>query len=101
MIALKRFFYLNEDPFTRVSVCLSSPPPSPPPIFVGAKARLMTLLGWVWWLRLRGWILLEGFKNKHCIIPFGKFGPPYLGKAAAAARATQSYKCMLGLVVFP
>ena len=35
---------------------------------------------------------------------FGKFGPPYPGKyTAAAARvsATQSYKCKLGLFVFP
>ena len=39
----------------------------------------------------------------HFIIHFGKFGPPYLGKTTAAARAalTQSYKCMLGLFVFP
>ena len=34
---------------------------------------------------------------------FRKFGPPYLGKASAAARAellTQSYKCMPGLGVW-
>ena len=34
------------------------------------------------------------------MIPFGKFGPPYLGKATATARAAlpmQSYKCTLGL----
>ena len=39
----------------------------------------------------------------HFVIPFGKVGSPYLGKAAAAARAalTQSYKCMLGVFVFP
>ena len=34
----------------------------------------------------------------HFIIPFGEFGPPYPGKATAA---TQSYKCMLGLFMFP
>ena len=40
------------------------------------------------------------FCCKHLLIPFGKFGPPYLGKAVAAARAAlpmQSYNCMLDL----
>ena len=52
------------------------------------------------------------FHRRRCIgflfctlfIPGGKFWPPYLGKATAAtraARATQSVKCMLGLLVFP
>ena len=27
------------------------------------------------------------FRFEHFIIPFGKFGPPYLGKATAASRA--------------
>ena len=36
-------------------------------------------------------------------IPFGKFGSPYLGKTTTARKssATQFYKCMLGLLVFP
>ena len=36
----------------------------------------------------------------HFMIPFGKFGPPYLGKTTAASSkssATQSYNCMLGV----
>ena len=39
-----------------------------------------------------------------CLIPCGKFGPPYLGKATYSSRkssATQTYKYMLGLFVFP
>jgi hypothetical protein len=42
-------------------------------------------------------------KEKRKIIPFGKCGRPYLGKTTSAARAElrQSYKCMLGLFVFP
>ena len=38
----------------------------------------------------------------HFIIPFRKFGPPYLGKdySSHKSSATQSYiKCMLGLFV--
>ena len=37
------------------------------------------------------------------MIPFGKFGPPHLGKATAAARAAlpSPGKCMLDLFVFP
>ena len=43
----------------------------------------------------------------HFIIPFGKFGPPYLVVVrlyhynSCKSSATQSYKCMLGLFVFP
>ena len=45
------------------------------------------------------------YKRAFCctlLIPRGKFGPPYLGKTAAATKssATQSYKCMLDLFVF-
>ena len=39
----------------------------------------------------------------HCTIPYGKFGPLYLGKASAAARAAlpSPTGCLLGLFVFP
>ena len=43
----------------------------------------------------------------HCLytvlIPCWTFGPPYLGKATAAAKAsaTQFYEFLLGLFVFP
>ena len=42
------------------------------------------------------------FLFRHFIIPFGKFGPPYLGQATASRKssATLSYKCVLGLFVF-
>ena len=38
------------------------------------------------------------------LIPFGKFGPPYLSKATLSSRKSSAdpvgYKCMLGLFVF-
>ena len=35
----------------------------------------------------------------HFIILFGKYGLPYLGSCKSSA--TQSYKCILSLFVFP
>ena len=38
----------------------------------------------------------------HFITPLGKFRPPYLGDYSShKSSATQSFKCMLGLFVFP
>ena len=56
-------------------------------LFIYIEALLETK-----WLGLGG--LFVCFLFLHFIIPFGKFGPPCLSKAIAAA--TQSYKCMLG-----
>ena len=47
-------------------------------------------------------VLLFIFNLIHVIIPFGKFGPPYMRKGYTSHKssATQSYKCML-VVFFP
>ena len=49
-------------------------------------------------------VSLFHFSCYNLLIPCGIFGPPRPGKATAAARtarAAHSFKCMLGLFVFP